>query len=79
MADSKIINSPLSGPFTDSGLTVDVQIYRRENSKWRLKVVDSEGAATIWDDEFDTDKDANAEFRRCIAEEGIVSLTQIRS
>ena len=79
MADAKIISSPLSGPFSESGLTVDVKIYRVENGKWALEVIDSEGASTMWDDQFETDAEAKAEFNRCIAEEGIVSLTQVRT
>jgi hypothetical protein len=63
---------------SEGGLTVDVQIYRVENSKWALEVIDGEGTSTVWDDQFDTDEDAKAEFNRCIAEEGIVSLTPVR-
>ena len=79
MTDPKISSSPLSGPFTESGLTVEVRIYRLEGSKWTLEVVDSEGTSTVWDDQFETDAEAKAEFNRCIAEEGIVSLTPVRS
>ncbi len=79
MADPKIITSPLSGPFSEGGLTVDVQIYHLENSKWALEVIDSEGTSTVWDDQFDTDQAAKAEFNRCIAEEGMVSLTPVRN
>ena len=51
MADPKIIASPLGGPFSEGGLTVDVQIYRLEDTKWSLEVVDSEGTSILlWDD-----------------------------
>jgi uncharacterized protein len=79
MADLKIITSPLSGPYSEGGLSVDVQIYRSESSKWVLEVVDNEGTSTVWDDEFETDEAAKSEFNRCIAEEGIVSLTPVRN
>ena len=79
MADPKIITSPLSGPYSEGGLTVDVQIYRLENSTWTLEVIDGEGTSTVWDDPFDTAEAALAEFRRCIAEEGIISLTPVRN
>lgn len=75
MTDPVIITSPLSGPYSEGGSTVDVQIYRLENSKWALEVIDGEGTSIVWDDQFDTDDAAKAEFDRCIAEEGIVSLT----
>jgi hypothetical protein len=54
MADPTIITSPLSGPFSEGGLTVDVQIYRLEDTKWSLEVIDSEGTSTAWDDQFQT-------------------------
>ena len=73
------ITSPLSGPFSEGGLTVDVRIYRLENSKWALEVIDSLGTSTVWDDQFESDEEAKAEFHRCIAEEGIVSLTPVRN
>jgi hypothetical protein len=47
MADLKIITSPLSGPYSEGGLSVDVQIYRSESSKWVLEVVDNEGTSTV--------------------------------
>ena len=62
MPDPTIITSPLSGPFTESGITVDVQIYRLHDTKWSLEVVDSKGTSTVWDDFFDTDEAAKAEF-----------------
>jgi hypothetical protein len=73
MADPKIITSPLSGPYSEGGLTVDVQIYRVEHEKWVLEVIDCAGTSTVWDEA------AKAEFNRCIAEEGIVSLTPDRN
>ena len=75
MADPKIINSPLSGSFTEGGITVDVQIYRLEDTKWSLEVIDSEGTSIVWDDLFDTDEAARAEFERSVAEEGLIAIT----
>jgi hypothetical protein len=39
MADPKIITSPLADSYSEGGLTVDVQIYRADDSKWTLEVV----------------------------------------
>lgn len=47
MPDRTNINSPLSGPFTDSGVTVDVQIYRLQDTKWSLEFIDSKGTSTV--------------------------------
>lgn len=46
MADPILITSPLSGPFTEGDMTVDVQIYRLEDTPWTLEVVDGEGTST---------------------------------
>jgi hypothetical protein len=56
------VNVGQPGPFSEGDLTVDVQIYRLEDSKWALEVIDSEGTSTVWDDQFDTDEAAKAEF-----------------
>jgi hypothetical protein len=75
MADPTIITSPLSGPFSEGDVTVDVQIYRLEDTKWSLEVIDSEGTSIVWDDQFDTDEAAKIEFQRCVAEEGLIGIT----
>ena len=75
MADPTVITSPLSGPFSEGTITVDVQIYRLENIKWSLEVVDSEGTSIVWDDQFDTDEAAKDEFHRCVVEEGLIGIT----
>ena len=74
MADPKIIDSPLSGCFAEGGITVDVLIYRLEDTHWSLEVVDSEGTSIVWDDLFPTDEAAKAEFHRCVAEEGVLGI-----
>ena len=74
MADPRIITSPLSGPFTEGDATVDVQIYRLENTKWTLEVIDVEGTSTVWDDQFDSAEAAKAEFLRSVAEEGLIGV-----
>lgn len=72
MPDPILITSPLSGPFTEGDMTVDIQIYRLENTQWTLEVVDGEGTSTVWDDQFETDAAAKSEFLRSVAEEGLV-------
>lgn len=74
MGDPKIITSPFSGPFTESGTTVDVQIFRLEDTKWTLEVIDAEGTSTVLDDQFESDAAAQAEFLRSVAEEGLVGI-----
>ena len=71
MPDPKLIASKHNGRFTRGGVTVEVCIYRLENTKWTLEVVDESGASIVWDGEFDTDDAAHAEFLRSVETEGL--------
>ena len=62
--DPKLIASRHNGYVTKDDVTVELCIYRLEHTKWTLEVVDAEDTSTVWDDEFDTDDDALAEFHR---------------
>jgi hypothetical protein len=73
MADPKLITPPLSEPFTEGDMTVDVQINRLEDTQWTLEVFDGEGTSTVWEGLFETATDAKAEFLRTVAEEGLVA------
>jgi hypothetical protein len=64
--DLEIITSRHSGHVTKDGVTVKLCIYRLEYTKWTLEVVDAEGTSTVWDDEFETDDAAFAEFQKAI-------------
>ena len=66
--DPEIINSQHCGYVTKDGVTVELCIYRLEDTKWALEVVDEEGGSTVWDEEFETDDDAYAEFQKTIAD-----------
>lgn len=70
--DPNIVISGLSGDFTKDGVTVEVHIIRLEDGKdWTLEVVNSAGTSIVWDDPFESDEQAYAEFYRTVAEEGM--------
>ena len=71
MPDPNIINSRHNGKFTRGGITIEVCIYRLEDTKWTLEVVDENGTSIVWDGEFDTDDAAHAEFLRSVETEGL--------
>ena len=51
-------------------VTVEVIIVRLESeSKWSLEVVNDAGTSIVWDNLFDSDEDAYAEFQRTVEEE----------
>ena len=67
-----IVDSELSGIVSKDDITVEVFIYRLENEpKWSLEVVNDAGTSIVWDDLFDSDDDAYAEFQQTVEEEGM--------
>jgi hypothetical protein len=71
MPDPKVIGSRHNGIFSRDGLTVEVCIYRLEDTKWTLEIVDEIGTSIVWDNEFETDDAAHAEFLRSVETEGL--------
>ena len=67
-----LVRSGLSGIVSKDIVTVKVIIVRLESeSKWSLEVVNDAGTSIVWDDLFDSDEDAYAEFQQTVEEEGI--------
>lgn len=69
-----VIHSPLSQDITRDDRTVRASIYDDGEGKWILEVEDEYGNSSVWDQHFDTDRDALNEAYRTIQEEGITSL-----
>ncbi|WP_324132348.1 hypothetical protein [Bosea sp. (in: a-proteobacteria)] len=80
MADTYpgIEHSPLCGKVTRDNETVDVRIYRLPDgdAAWSLEVIDADGGSTVWDDLFDTDQAAYAEFFITVEREGIACFRE---
>ena len=72
--DPEVIDSKHSGYITRHGVTVELCIYRLAHTKWTLEVVDAQGTSIVWDDEFDTDDEALAEFERTVRENGMLEF-----
>ncbi|MGV0959417.1 MAG: UPF0149 family protein [Limnohabitans sp.] len=70
----EIIHSPLEQTYSADGHNVDIHIYRIADSLWVLEVVDERGTSTVWDDLFETDKQALEEALMAIETEGISSF-----
>ena len=70
----ELIHSPLCRTVVRDGHKVQVEIYSSGRNDWVLEVVDIYGNSTTWDDTFDTDEEAFAEFSRVIQEEGIAVM-----
>ena len=70
--DPNLVTSGLSGVVTQDGIKVEICIYRLEHEKlWTLEVVNAAGASVVWDEQFSSDEEAYAEFKRTVAAEGM--------
>ena len=70
--DPDLINSGLSRVVKADGVTVQVEIYRLDDRPgWTLEVVNEKGTSTVWDDLFDSDDAAYAEFRETVETDGM--------
>ena len=69
--ESKLEISPLCQPISSGGRTVKVEIYRLEGGRWTLEIEDEFGNSTVWDNEFDTDREALTEAKKAILEETV--------
>ena len=77
MSGPEIVMSPLCREITGDGTRVQVDIYRGEDdSGWILEVIDEENTSTVWDDPFDTDREALDTVMEVIEQEGIRSLLE---
>jgi len=65
------IQSPLCQKYTEGSLTVEIDIYRTEESGWILEIVDEGNNSTVWEDPFETDQDALDEALDALKQEGI--------
>ena len=77
--DCDFEHSPLSGPVTRDGKTVEVEIYRFPGTPecWRMEVVHTSGCIR-WDTTFPTDADAHAAFEAMLEAVGIATFIGTR-
>ena len=68
--EPELIESPLSADFEFDGHPFRVEIYGSEPNAWILEVVDEENASTVWDEPFESDEAALAEFHRFMEKHG---------
>jgi uncharacterized protein len=69
--EPELIESPLSCAIERGGRRLKVNIVRLATERgWSLEVVNDHNTSIVWDDPFETDRDADAAFRTALAEEG---------
>jgi hypothetical protein len=76
--DPEITYSPFCAKYEKDGRTVEVSIFRVEpETTWHLEVINEMNTSTVWDDPFDTDADAFAEFMATVEEEGMGAFEDV--
>ncbi|MDP2761166.1 MAG: hypothetical protein Q8O64_12335 [Sideroxyarcus sp.] len=63
------MHSPLVQSLTRDGKTVQIDIYEGSEGGWLLEVIDEHGNSNVWDDPFQSDRDALDEALRTIEED----------
>ena len=53
-----LIESLLDQTYSKDGKSIKIEIYRMPDTGWNVQVVDTFGNSTVWDDEFESDKEA---------------------
>ena len=77
MSEPEIVMSPLCREIVQDGTKIQVDIYRGEDeSEWILEVIDEENASTVWDEPFDTDREALSAVMEVIEKDGIRSFLE---
>ncbi len=75
MSDPEIVMSPLCREIIEDGTKIQVDIYRGEDeSGWILEVIDEENASTVWDEPYDTDREALDAVMKVVEQDGIKSF-----
>ncbi len=72
--ETEIEMSPLCQSFEKGGITLQIEIYRSQESDWMLEVVNPTNTSIVWDETFQSDKAAFEEFQRTVKTDGIQSL-----
>lgn len=70
-----LVTSSKSQSVVVDGYRFAIEIHRMENEKsWTLEVVDIEGTSHVWDDTFNSDKDARDAALLAIETDGAVAF-----
>jgi len=72
--DIEIIMSPLCQTFKKDGISLQVEIYRSQESDWTLEIINPSNTSIVWDEMFISDNAALEEFHRTVKAEGIQSF-----
>ncbi|WP_237058154.1 baseplate wedge protein 53 [Microbulbifer sediminum] len=66
--------SELSQTYSEDGLNVHIDIYEDGEGGWLLEIVDDNDNSTVWEDAFETEREALEEAMDALREEGIATF-----
>ena len=69
--EPELIESPLKWSIERNGRRIAVNIVRLASERgWSIEVVNDHNTSIVWDEQFDTDRDADAAFRAALMHDG---------
>jgi hypothetical protein len=75
--EPELIESPLNWSIERGGRRLTVNMVRLASERgWSLEVVNDQGTSIVWDEQFDTDRDADAAFRNALASDGFEAFLE---
>ncbi|BBM00595.1 hypothetical protein [Microbulbifer sp. GL-2] len=66
--------SELSQIYREGEVSVQIDIYEDGEGGWLLEIVDESNNSTVWEDSFETEKEALDEAMDALREEGIATF-----
>ncbi|WP_444945701.1 hypothetical protein ACJJIP_17405 [Microbulbifer sp. VTAC004] len=66
--------SELSQVYREGEVSVQIDIYEDGEGGWLLEIVDENNNSTVWEDSFETEKEALDEAVDALREEGITAF-----
>jgi len=66
--------SELSQVYREGEVSVQIDIYEDGEGGWLLEIVDESNNSTVWEDSFETEKEALDEAMDALREEGIATF-----
>jgi len=73
--EPNLVTSGKSTTIVVDGYPFSIEIFRLETEQtWSLEVIDHEGASHVWEDQFESDKDAREAAKTAIETEGAIAF-----
>lgn len=74
-SDPQIVDSRHCRVVTGDGISVELCIYRLDSgTEWSMELVTEDNSSIVWEEVFESDDAANAEFEKALGNDGLLAL-----